>query len=155
MARAPTLVDRFPLGKCNPNGLDLGPDNDIVVACDPSGTEGSKLITQILDRNSGKILATIPFGGSDLVSYDPGSKRYYLGSRNWQANGIATKAQPKNPVLGIIDAGSRSLFAAVPAGTNDHGVTVDAANGQIYVPFTSTAGSADFASSGIAIYSIK
>lgn len=153
----PTLANRFSLPKCNPNGLDLGPGNDIVVACDPSasGVEGRPLITLILDRTNGAILSTVPFGGSDLVNYDPATNRYFLGSRNWQNNGVFDKQLPKNPVLGIIDAGTRQALPPVPAGKGAHSVVVDSANGHVFVPFAPTAGNPLFESGGIGVYSTR
>lgn len=153
----PILItaNRFPLPKCNPNGLDLGPGNDIIVACDPSasGIEGRPLITLILDRTNGAILATIPFGGSDLVNYDPATNRYFLGSRNWQNGGVYSKALPKNPVLGVIDAATRGLISALPAGKGAHSVVIDSANGHVFVPYAPTLSDPLFANGGIGVYS--
>ena len=153
----PTLSasNRFPLPKCNPNGLDLGPGNDIVVACDASvsGVEGRPLITLILDRNTGAILSTVPFGGSDLVAYDPVTNRYFLGSRNWQNGGVYAKALPKNPALGIIDAATRKALPGLTAGKGAHSVVIDSANGHVFVPYAPTAGDPVFANGGIGVYS--
>lgn len=153
----PTLLaaNRFPLPNCNPNGLDLGPGNDIVVACDASasGVEGRPLITLILDRTNGAILATVPFGGSDLVNYDPATNRYFLGSRNWQSGGVYAKALPKNPSLGIIDAATRKALPPVPAGKGAHSVVINSANSQVFVPYAPTANDPIFASGGIGVYS--
>jgi sugar lactone lactonase YvrE len=150
----PILARRFPLPLCNPNGLDLGPGNDIIVACDASvsGIEGRPFITLILDRTNGAILSKVPFGGSDLVAYDPASNRYFLGSRNWQSGGLYSKALPKNPVLGVIDAATRQALPPLAAGTGAHSVIVDSANQRVYVPYAPTAGSASFASGGIGVY---
>ena len=153
----PTLPaeNRFPLPKCNANGLDLGPGNDIIVACDGSvsGVEGRPLITLILDRTNGTILSTIPFGGSDLVNYDPATNRYFLGSRNWQNGGVYAKALPKNPSLGIIDAATRKALPQLPAGKGAHSVVIDSANSQVFVPYAPTLGDPVFANGGIGIYS--
>lgn len=153
----PTLpnANRFPLPKCNPNGLDLGPGNDIIIACDASvsGIEGRPLITLILDRTNGTILSTIPFGGSDLVNYDPATKRYFLGSRNWQSGGVFAKALPKNPSLGIIDAVTRKALPPLAAGKGAHSVVIDSANFQVFVPYAPTPGDPVFANGGIGVYS--
>lgn len=153
----PILSRRFPLPLCNPNGLDLGPGNDIIIACDASvsGVEGRPLITLILDRASGTILSKVPFGGSDLVAYDPVSNRYFLGSRNWQSGGVYSKTLPKNPVLGVIDAATRQALPPVAAGTGAHAVIVDSANKRVYVPYAPTAGSTSFATGGIGVYTTQ
>lgn len=153
----PTLPNsnRFPLPKCNPNGLELGPGNDIIVACDPSasGIEGRPLITLILDRTNGAILSTIPFGGSDLVNYDPATKRYFLGSRNWQNGGVYAKALPKNPSLGIIDALTRKALPPIAAGKGAHSVIIDSANFRVFVPYAPTPNDFVFTDGGIGVYS--
>ncbi len=48
-------VKRFPLGNCDPTGLDLGAGKDIIVECRP-GDAGSALTTLILDRTNGNVL---------------------------------------------------------------------------------------------------
>lgn len=146
----------YPVAGCNPNGLDLGPGNDIILACDPSGgANGVPLITLILDRTTGAELARVKFGGSDLVSYDPVSNRYFLGSRHWQNAGVYNSTLPFNPVLGIIDAATRKALPPVPAGNGAHTAVVDSVNGRVFVPYTPTSSNPDFVNGGIAVYSTK
>ncbi len=145
----------YPVAGCNPNGLDLGPGNDIILACDPSGTDGAPLITLILDRSNGTEKARIPFNGSDLASYDPANNRYFLGSRRWQNAGIANSKLPFNPILGIIDAARRKALPPIAAGNGAHTAVVDSVYGHVFVPFTATPGGADFANGGIAVYSTQ
>ena len=132
----------FPLGNCDPTGIDLGPGTDFVVACRQNT---GQLTTQILNRTNGAVLATINFGGSDAVVYDPSLNRYYLGSSRWTASGLSagpagcTAASPCTPVLGIIDAVSRTLIASPVSGNNAHSVAVDATTHQVYMPYSSAA----------------
>src|ERR1700681_4809471 len=132
----------FPLGNCDPTGIDLGPGTDFVVACRQNT---GQLTTQILNRTNGAVLATINFGGSDAVVYDPSLNRYYLGSSRWTASGLSagpagcTAASPCTPVLGIFDAVSRTLIATPQSGNNAHSVTVDATTHQVYMPYSSAA----------------
>lgn len=150
LAGAPELTARYPLGNCAPTGMALGPDNDVLIGCDPAA--GDPLISLIVDRTTGDITNTIPFGGVDQVAYDANSNRYYLAARHWVDTGIA--ATTFNPVLGIIDADSKTVIAKLAAGTNDHSVAVDPEHQQVYVPFSATKGSTLFAEGGIAVYSI-
>ena len=156
-AAKPVLDTPIPLADCNPNGLAVGPNNEAVIACDTSGQgvagEGKPLITMIADLANRKVAYTIPFGGSDLASYDPVTKRYFLGSRNWQAGGKVVMSLPKNPSLGIIDAVTHKALTPVPAGKGAHTAVVDSSKAYVFVPFTPTSGSADFANGGIAVYS--
>ena len=132
----------FPLGNCDPTGIDLGPGTDFVVACRQNT---GQLTTQILNRTNGAVLATINFGGTDAVVYDPSLNRYYLGASRWTATGLSagpagcTGASPCTPVLGIIDAVTRTLIATPGTGNNAHSVTVDAATHQVYMPYSSAA----------------
>ena len=141
----------FPLGNCDPTGIDLGPGTDFVVACRQNT---GQLTTQILNRTNGAVLATINFGGSDAVVYDPSLNRYYLGSSRWTASGLSagsagcTAASPCTPVLGIIDAASRTLIATPVSGNNAHSVAVDATTHQVYMPYSSAAAPAGCSTCG-------
>lgn len=146
VAGAPTIARVFPLGKCAPTGIDLGPNNDMIVGCDPSA--GDPLITLILDRTSGATLATIPFGGVDQIAYDSASNRYFLPARHYQTSKVAASSGYV-PTLGIVDATSRSLVTTMPIGNNSHSVAVDGGTGQAYLPFAP--GVAAFPNGGILV----
>jgi len=140
----------FPLGNCDPTGLDLGPGTDMAVSC-RQGTTGVPLTVEILNRATGSLLATINAGGGDQITYDAARNRYYLAASRWTANGTSsgpacTAASPCTPVLQIIDAGMRTLIKTVHTGNNAHSVGVDSARGEVYLPFssaTSPAGCSD------------
>ena len=153
-AKAPVLDTPIPLPDCNPNGLAVGPNNEAVIACDSSAEaiEGKPLISLIVDLKNRTVFPPIPFGGSDLASYDPVTNRYFLGSRNWQSSGKFSSTLPKNPSLGIIDAATHKALPSVAAGKGAHTAVVDSARGRVYVPYTPTFGSDDFAGGGIAVY---
>src|ERR1700712_5120244 len=54
LAAAPAVSASFPLGNCDPTGLDLGPANDMAVVCKP-GVVGTPLNVLILDRRNGNL----------------------------------------------------------------------------------------------------
>jgi hypothetical protein len=142
----------FPLGNCDPTGIDLGPGTDFVVAC-RQGTAGVPLTTQILNRTSGAVLAAINLGGGDQVAYDPSLNRYYLAASRWTANGLSsgsacTAASPCTAVLGIIDAASRTVIGTPVTGNNAHSVAADAATHQVYLPYSSAAAPAGCSTCG-------
>lgn len=62
------------------------------------------------------------------------SNRYFLPARHETAPGIAASSG-FTPVLGIIDASTRTLIDTLAMGTGVHSVAVDGASGQAYVPF--------------------
>ena len=131
----------FPLGNCDPTGLDLGPGTDMAVSC-RQGTAGVPLTVQILDRTNGTVRATLNAGGGDQIRYDAATNKYYLAASRWTATGKSsgagcTAASPCTPVLQIIDAGSRTLVKTLATGNNAHSVAVDPATHQVYLPFSS------------------
>jgi hypothetical protein len=155
----------FPEGNCDPAGLVMGPGTDMAVSCRPTiaGTPENMLI---MNRTNGAIVATINMGGGDQLWYDPATNRYYSGAARWTSNGITpgnngacSASAPCTPVLGIVDAASRTVVGRLPSGNNAHSVAVDPVNHKAYLPFssaTSPAGCAtcatDFPNGGITIY---
>ncbi|WP_343655530.1 hypothetical protein [Paraburkholderia caribensis] len=146
----PAVSKAFSLGKCEPSGIALGPNSDVLIGCDPSA--GNPLITLILDRNTGAQLASIPFGGTDQVAYDPGSNRYFLPARHWVTSGTAA-ASGFTPQMGVIDGATRKLLYTVAVGTGAHSVAIDSGLGQVYVPFQP--GAAAFPNGGISVFATK
>ncbi len=144
----PAVGKSFPLGKCGPTGIALGPNNDVLIGCDPPA--GNPLISLIMDRASGAIHATLPFGGVDQVNYDPTSNRYFLPARHFVTGGTAA-ASGFNPQMGVVDGTSRQLLLAIPVGTGAHSVAIDSTLGQVYVPFQG--GAAGFPTGGISVFS--
>ena len=141
----------FPVDHCQPAGLTLGPNQDLLIGCsvvfdtagkawksaDPKSIAAPTQI--ILDARDGTIDATVAgVGGSDEVWFNPGDGRYYTASRN----------NPTGPVLGVIDAERQTLVQIVPtintpgqpnatpvvvAGTA-HSVAVNSRNNHALVP---------------------
>jgi hypothetical protein len=149
-AGTPAVSKAFGLGKCGPTGIALGPNSDVLVGCDP--TAGDPLITLILDRNTGAQLASVPFGGTDQVTYDPTSNRYFLPARHYVTSGTAASSG-FSPQMGVIDGSTRKLLFMVAVGTGTHSVAVDSNLGQVYVPFQP--GAAAFPNGGISVFSTK
>jgi hypothetical protein len=152
LAGTPQNSKAYPLPACNPNGMALGPNNDILVACTPD--TGSPLISLILDRATGALLSTIPFGGADQVAYDSVTNRYFIPAYLDQANGLAGPSSSATPTLGVVDATSRSVIAQVAMGHSSHSIAIHGASHQIYLPFAGS-GSGTFSSNGIAVFSTQ
>jgi hypothetical protein len=159
MAGTPLLAKSYPLGKCNPTGLALGPGNDMLVACAQS--LGDPLTSLILDRTTGKTVATVNLGGADQVAYDSVSNRYFMALRYWTNTGVSNLTStylgtpPQyTPILGVVDASSHAIIAMLPAGKNDHSVAVDGPNHRVFVPHDAGGGTS-FPSAGISVYSTQ
>jgi hypothetical protein len=122
--RSGRIERTFPVDLCQPSGLALGPDQDLLLGCsvifdtagvaceEPSAEQAidchgrSARPTQIiLDARTGRVeREIIGVGGSDEVTFDPGEQRYFTASRD----------NPLGPVLGVIDARNRVLDQIVP-----------------------------------------
>jgi hypothetical protein len=153
----PSIAKTYGLGDCGPTGIDLGPGNDLVIGCDPSGAAagapvGMPIVTLIYDKTNGRKLASVPIGGADEVAYDKVSNRYFISARRWQAGGTWTGVMTFAPSLGIVDAGRRSLVTRLDAGNNDHSVAVDGALHRVFVAHSNQSGLA-IPASGVTVYS--
>lgn len=154
-------------GNCDPTGLAIGPGTDIAVGCRES-TTGAPLLVQIINRGTGAIVASVNAGGGDQLEYDSASNRYYNAGSRWTASGNAavggacSAASPCTPVLSIINATTRTLFAQLPTGNNAHSVAVDPVSGQVFMPISSatapagcgTCSANGFVNAGVAVFSI-
>ena len=155
----------FPLGNCDPTGIDLGPGTDMGVMC-RQGTTGAPLTFQILDRTNGTVRAVLSAGGGDQIAYDAATNRYYLASSRWTANGLAaiggacSSAAPCTPVLFLVDAATRKIVTSIPTGNNAHSIAVDPMTHQVYLPYSSasapggcaTCAANNFISGGVGVY---
>jgi DNA-binding beta-propeller fold protein YncE len=157
----------FPLGNCDPTGIDLGPGTDLGVMC-RQGTTGSLLTFLILNRTTGAVLATLNAGGGDQITYDVASNRWYLASSRFTANGLAavggacTAAVPCTPLLFVVDGTTRQIVASVATGNNAHSVGVDPDNHQAFLPNSSAGAPAGcatcagaFPSGGVGVFSTQ
>ena len=124
------LVKLFPVEKCVPAGLVLGPRNDLLVGCsDDAVAAGFPAQSLIIDASSGKIVARLPqVGGSDEVWSDATAGRYYF----------AAVANPGGPVLGVVDSHTRAWIANLPTGPSAHSVAADARSGKVFVPIAAS-----------------
>jgi hypothetical protein len=156
----------FPLGNCDPTGIDLGPGTDLGVMC-RHGTTGALLTFQILNRTNGANVATLNAGGGDQINFDAATNRWFLASSRFTANGLAgvggacTAAVPCTPQLIVVDGTSHQIVASVPTGNNAHSVGVDPVGHQVYMPYSSAAAPAGcatcatFPNGGVGVYSAQ
>jgi hypothetical protein len=140
ISRDGVLETMFHVADCQPAGLTLGPNQDLLLGCsvvfdtagkpwtasDPNTAAPTQVI---MDAQSGQIDRVVAgVGGSDEVWFNPGDGRYYTASR----------ANPGGPVLGVIDARSQKLVQVVPTinagGGTAHSVAVDPRNDHAIVP---------------------
>lgn len=131
----------FPVQFCQPAGLTLGPNQDLLLGCsvvfDTTGavwdksksTNSAAPISVIMDARNGAIDRNVPgVSGSDEVWFNPGDGRYYLAAR---ANAVG-------PTLGVIDARKQVLVeitpTVAPVSGSAHSVAANPHNNQVFVP---------------------
>jgi hypothetical protein len=131
ISTAGTVEAQYPIEFCQPAGLALGPNVDLLVGCntlfDTAGNvwDSTKNVTAapiqvIIDAWTGKVDATLPgVGAGDEVWFNPGDGNYYTGSATSPLrpteviSGTPLTAQGA-AVLGVIDAREQSLKQLVP-----------------------------------------
>jgi hypothetical protein len=123
----------IPLANCaTPQGMAVGPDNQILVGCNGSA---STTKSSVIISDHGKILATVANeSGPDEVWFNPGNNHYFL-ARSAAAGGIQK--------LGIIDAESMVADADItvaPAGKNAHSVAADSVTNKTFLPIPGGSG---------------
>lgn len=136
------LIRFMPVTKCMPAGLALGPHDDLLLGCsDDAVAAGFPARSFVMSAATGKLVASLPVGGSDEVWSDPAAGRYYL----------AAVANTGGPVLGVVDSRTNRWIGNVSTGPHAHSVAADPATGRVLVPIA--AGSApDCAQGCIAVF---
>ena len=134
-ARSPFDI---PLTACaSPQGLAVGPGNDMLVGCNGNGSATQSSV--IIGAGVGQLLAAIPNqSGPDEVWFNPGNMRYFLARSN---------AGSGFQALGIIDAGARvaNIPPAIQTGApvnnppsdlhpSAHSVAADSVTGKTFWP---------------------
>jgi hypothetical protein len=130
----------FPVDHCQPAGLTLGPNQDLLLGCsvvfDTAGNvwDSTKAVSAnpasvIMDARSGHVDSRVAgISGSDEVWFNRGDGHYYLGAR----------ANQPGPVLGVLDAKSQRLVQLAPTVNKSpgsaHSVAVDPHNNHAFVP---------------------
>ncbi|MBV9523514.1 MAG: cytochrome C nitrite reductase [Alphaproteobacteria bacterium] len=122
------MTGLYPVEKCMPAGLALGPRRQLLVGCGQDAIDaGFPPQTMVLDDRNGAALETITaIGGSDQVWFNPGDSRYYLAARG----------MPGGPVLGVVDAKANKWLANLPTAKNGHSVAANPGNNHVFVPLT-------------------
>jgi hypothetical protein len=124
----PIVVNTFPVKNCMPTSVVQGPGTDFLVGCGDHDGVAFPPNEYIINGSNGTILATITtVGGVDEVWFNPGDQRYYLAARD----------MPGGPVMGVIDAKTRTWLQNVTTNSNSHSIAVDPGNNHIFVPMQS------------------
>jgi hypothetical protein len=112
-----------------PQGMALGPDNQILLGCNGASGDGQHS-TVIINEQSGAIIAVLHNeSGADEVWFNEGDGQYFLAR---------SSADGPNQLLGVVDAFGHREDQSVPiaksATINAHSVAVEPDENQVYVP---------------------
>src|SRR6202048_2215544 len=162
ISTAGTVEVQYPIEFCQPAGLTLGPNVDLLVGCntvfdtaggiwDPTKDVTAAPIQVIIDARTGAIETIVPgVGAGDEVWFNSGDGNYYTASSTSPLR--PTSAPPVTAqgaaILGVIGARDQALKQLVPtfnvpavttgtlphpAGTA-HSVAANAKNNHVFVP---------------------
>jgi len=137
----------IPLDACaGPQGMTMGPDNQILLGCNASSPNGHRNLA-VINQHSGAILKSIPdLGGADEVWYNDGDGHYFIVSCNTACR-TAPGAGTEGPeLLGVVDANGLRVDQSVtiamhnsdtaPTGSarTAHSVAANSRTNEVYVP---------------------
>jgi len=131
ISTAGTVEVQYPIQFCQPAGLTLGPNVDLLVGCntvfdtagnvwDPTKDVTAAPIQVIIDARTGKIDAMVPgVGAGDEVWFNSGDGNYYTASstsplRPTEVIAATPLTAQGAAILGVIDARDMALKQLVP-----------------------------------------
>jgi hypothetical protein len=123
----------IPLSNCGPNGITVGPNDNLLLGCTPAnnGTNDSTLVINATTKHFTHVNSIV---GSDEVWFNKGDGRYYTGSnRNCTTSAPCPAATQQTAVLGVID-GTSVLIETIPQSSGSHSVAADSKRNLIFVP---------------------
>ena len=111
----------IPLDDCaGPQGMAIGPDDQILLGCNAAGPDGHRN-TVVINENNGTILKHLPdLGGDDEVWFNKDDGHYVISSCNTPCRTVPGTGTTGPELLGIVDANGLRL---------DHTVTTAEQNG--------------------------
>src|ERR1700730_15031247 len=179
---AGTVETQYPIEFCQPAGLTLGPNVDLLVGCntlfDTAGNvwDSTKDVTAmpiqvIIDAWTGKIDTIVHgVGVGDEVWFNPGDGNYYTASstsplRPTEVIGATPLTAQGAAILGVIDAREHALKQLMPtfnvpattgptahAGATRHSVAATAGNTHVCLPLGANNVFPDCVTGCIAVY---
>lgn len=124
----PADLKVVPLNECGPNGLAVGPRDNLLAGCTP-GNDPTNTSELVINADTFHYANIGGVTGSDEVWFDGGDDRYYTGSSG-------NPPVLGGPVLGVINATTNLLVETIPESGGSHSVAADSRRNFIYVPQT-------------------
>jgi hypothetical protein len=121
------------LSNCGPNGITVGPNDNLLLGCTPANNPANDS-TLVINATTKHFSHVNNIVGSDEVWFNSGDGRYYTGSnRNCTTSAPCPAASQQTAVLGVID-GTSVLIETVPQSSGSHSVAADSKRNLIFVP---------------------
>ena len=122
----------IPQSACSaPQGLAIGPPNQIGLGCNQDSTGGSN---NAIISDTGAVLAAFPrAGGCDEVWFNPGNNKYFAACRSAPQGGSVFAMDADNFSIQALSTG---VNAGTGNGANAHSVAADPVSNQVYVPIS-------------------
>jgi hypothetical protein len=121
------------LHACGPNGITVGPHDNLLLGCTPANNP-SNANTLVINAKTKNQTLVGNITGSDEVWFNSGDGRYYTGSnRNCTTSAPCPAASQQTAVLGVID-GTSVLIETVRQSSGSHSVAADSKRNLIFVP---------------------
>jgi DNA-binding beta-propeller fold protein YncE len=124
------LVKMIPVQGCHPNGIAMGPGDNMMLGCSVNGKEGPAQFV-IINWKTGKTVATVPgAGGADEIAYSKKNGQYYTGSAGMQA-------------VFVIDAKTNKLVQKIDMTGGKgraHSIAASDGTGKVFIPENTDAG---------------
>src|ERR1700733_14667368 len=125
------VIAVYPVQKCSPAGLALGPNHQALIGCSASFGTPPSTQSLIINLDTGDVLANITqAGGNDEVWFDPRTQHYYLAARGT----IDPSTGKVTPILGPVDARPFMFDGGASTSTTAHSVAADKASHHVFVP---------------------
>lgn len=122
------LVKMMPVQNCHPNGIAMGPGDNMMLGCNVTDEHGHTAQLTIINWKTGKTVATIAgAGGADEIAYNSKNHQYYTGSAGMGS-------------VFVIDAKTNKLVQTIKVGGRAHSVDTSNASGKVFVPQTNAGG---------------
>jgi hypothetical protein len=154
-----TIQPTFLTPTCVPHGIEIDAvTNTALLGC---GTNQAQILMNLKD---GTILKSFPdVTGSDLIAYNPNTRRFYTGSAGNQSTTTGCPADSTNsfPIVGVMDAkgpasaGYGRLVGVMCSGRNTKGPGIDPLQNLIYAAtrqYPVNAGDATTGQAGILVF---
>ena len=117
-----------PIAQCaGPQGMAIGPNNQIMLGCNAAGPDGRRN-TIAIDATSGSVVGFFQdLGGLDAVTFNPGNGLYFLPSCNTACRTVGNGIFGSE-LLGVVDSNTLQVVQSLTIASQNGATTVTPGN---------------------------